>query len=274
MDNKIWLITGASRGFGRVWAEAALARGDKVAACVRNTDSVSDLLATHGDAVMPVSLDVTDRDEVFRQFAAVQANFGRIDVVVNNAGYGLFGAIEETTERQARELIEVNLFGALWVIQAALPLLREQGGGHILSTSSMGGLITFPALGLYHASKWALEAINETLSKETGHFGIKVTLIEPGAFATDWAGESAVHTQVMDEYGRMRKERPKAFSTVQRGDPGATAKAILQVVDAREPPLRLILGDHALPLVRQAYDERLSTWEEWEAVSNAAQGND
>lgn len=271
MSSKVWLITGASRGFGKIWAEAALKRGDSVAACVREPGSVSDLLAEYGGRVLPVVLDVTDREAVFEQFAAVRDHFGRIDVVLNNAGYGHFGAIEESSEEEVRQQIEVNLFGALWVIQAAIPILREQGSGHILSTSSMGGVVTFSSLGIYHASKWALEAINETLFKEVASFGIKVTLIEPGAYATDWAGKSAVRSKELEVYDDLRESRPKEFATVTRGDPEATVSAILAVVDAENPPLRLALGDHALPLMRQAYADRLATWAEWEEVSISAQ---
>lgn len=271
MSTKVWLITGASRGFGRIWAEAALKRGDSVAACVRDPDSVADLVSAYGDTILPVELDVTDRGAVFDQFAAVHKHFGRIDVALNNAGYGHFGAIEESSEEEVRQQIEVNLFGALWVIQAAIPILREQGNGHILSTSSMGGVITFSSLGIYHASKWALEAINETLSKEVASFGIKVTLIEPGAYATEWAGKSAIRSQPLAVYDDLRDSRPKEFATVTRGDPESTVKAILAVVDAPDPPLRLVLGDHALPLIRQAYADRLATWEEWEDVSIEAQ---
>jgi NAD(P)-dependent dehydrogenase (short-subunit alcohol dehydrogenase family) len=160
MRSKVWLITGTSRGFGREWAKAALERGDQVAATARDVASLDDLVATYGDAVMPIALDVTDRDADFAAVAAAHERFGRLDVVVNNAGYGHFGFVEEVTEQEARAQIETNLFGALWITQAALPFLLAQGSGHIIQVSSIGGISAFPIVGLYHASKWALEGFS------------------------------------------------------------------------------------------------------------------
>lgn len=272
MSNKVWFVTGASRGFGRVWTQAALNRGDKVVATARDAAAISDLVSAHGDAVLPLALDVTDRAAVFDAVERGARHFGRLDVVVNNAGYGLFGAIEETSESEARAQIETNLFGALWVLQAALPQLRRQRSGHILSVSSIGGVVAFPTLGVYHATKWALEALSETLAQEVADFGIKVTLIEPGAYATDWARGSAVRASTMVEYDPVRAKLAAAFAGARPGDPAATAQAILQVVDAESPPLRLMLGAVALPVARQRYAERLATWEAWEGVTQAAQG--
>lgn len=189
---KTWFITGTSRGFGRLIAEAALERGDRVAATARDTSALDDLVSTYGDQVLPLALDVTDHDADFAAVQAAHHHFGRLDIVVNNAGYGHFGFLEETTEAEARAQIETNLFGALWVTQAALPLLRAQGSGHILQISSIGGVAAFPSIGVYHASKWALEGFSETLSQEVAGFGIAVTIVEPGGYATDWAGSSAV----------------------------------------------------------------------------------
>ncbi|CAG2154140.1 SDR family oxidoreductase [Cupriavidus numazuensis] len=273
MAPKVWFITGASRGFGRVWAEAALSRGDKVAATARSADSLTGLAKAYGSAVLPLELDVTDRAGVFAAVERAHAHFGRLDVVVNNAGYGLFGAIEETSEAEARAQIETNVFGALWVIQAVLPRLRQQGGGHILSVSSIGGIVAFPTLGLYHASKWALEALNESLTQEVAGQGIKVTLIEPGSYATDWAGSSSIHTTHLPEYDGIRSQLAAAFAGASLGDPKATGDAILKLVDADKPPLRLFLGSMPLPIARQRYAERLATWSEWETVSSAAQGS-
>lgn len=187
MAEKIWFITGTSRGFGREWAVAALERGDKVAATARDTSSLDDLVERYGDAILPIELDVTDRDADFAAVARAHDHFGRLDVVVNNAGYGLFGFVEEVSESEARAQIETNVFGALWVTQAALPYLREQRSGHIVQVSSIGGISAFPNVGLYHASKWALEGFSQSLAQEVESFGIHVTLIEPGGFSTDWA---------------------------------------------------------------------------------------
>jgi NAD(P)-dependent dehydrogenase (short-subunit alcohol dehydrogenase family) len=271
MAQKVWFVTGTSRGFGRVWAEAALKRGDKVVATARDPATLEALVEQYGEAVLPLRLDVTERETVFSQFAKGYEHFGRIDVVLNNAGYGLFGAIEENTEQEVRHQMEVNFFGALWVIQAALPYLRKQGGGHILSTSSIGGVLAIPSLGIYNASKWALEAANEALAQEVAPYGIKITLIEPGGYATDWAGSSAVHSEPNAAYDEMRGFLADMFKSVEPGDPDATSEAILKVVDAEKPPLRIVLGNFGLPIIRKTYKERLKTWSEWEAVSVAAQ---
>lgn len=265
---KTWFITGTSRGFGREWAKAALARGDKVAATARDTDTLRDLIAEYGENILPLQLDVTDRAEDFAAVKQAYEHFGRLDVIVNNAGYGLFGAVEEVSEAEARAQLETNFFGALWVTQAALPFLREQGGGHILQVSSIGGIAAFQGVGLYHASKWALEGLSETLSQEVNKFGIKVTLIEPSGFSTDWSGSSMVFAKENLLYSNLRpRPMPK------RGDPKATARAILKLVDAENPPLRLLLGNRACDVVKEVYPKRLATWAEWETVSRAADGN-
>jgi NAD(P)-dependent dehydrogenase (short-subunit alcohol dehydrogenase family) len=268
---KTWFITGTSRGFGREWTKAALGRGDKVAATARNTDSIRDLVNEYGDSILPLRLDVTDRDADFAAVKQAHEHFGRLDVIVNNAGYGLFGAIEEVSEAEARAQIETNFFGALWVTQAALPYLREQGSGHILQVSSIGGIAAFASgVGLYHASKWALEGFSDALSQEVSQFGIKVTIIEPGGFNTDWAGSSSVHSKENPLYTSIHGFRPTPAN--KRGDPKASAKAILQVVDAENPPLRLLLGNFACDCVKELYPKRLATWAEWETVTRAADG--
>ena len=182
---KVIFITEASRGFGRIWAEAFLKRGDRVAATARNLETLSDLARQYGKALLPIQLDVTDRKASFAAVNKAKEHFGRIDVVVNNAGYGLFGAIEETSEQEARDQIEANLFGLLWVTQAALPIMRAQGQGHIIQLSSILGIYTLPTLGLYNASKFAVEGLSETLASEVKGFGIRVTLVEPNGFSTD-----------------------------------------------------------------------------------------
>src|SRR6202046_5337585 len=192
MADRTWFITGASRGFGRSFTHAALATGDRVAATARDTSSLDDLTAEHGDAIAPIALDVSDHDAAFAAVRQAKDRLGRLDVVVNNAGYGVSGAIEELTEEQARRQIEVYLFGAFLGTQAALPILREQGSGWIVQVSSIGGLAAFPLTGIYHASKWALEGFSETLRQEVEPFGIKVLMVEPSGFRTDWAGSSMV----------------------------------------------------------------------------------
>ena len=273
MNNKVWFITGASRGFGRIWAEAALERGDKVAATARKVEDVADLAQRFGDAVLPLALDVTDADQVKQSVAQAHAHFGRLDVVVNNAGYSLMGTIEEGSEDDVRAEFDANYFGTLRVIQASLPLLRQQGSGHILGVSSGVGLVAFPIIGSYCATKWAFEALHESLAQEVKAFGIKVTLIEPGAYATSFGSpESLKFAPPMDAYAELRQQVFGRMSGMKRGDPQATAEAILQIVDTEDPPLRFFLGSENLPMVRAAYADRIATWEAWEAVSNVAQG--
>lgn len=274
MPNKVWFITGSSRGFGRQWAEAALRRGDRVAATARNADSLSELVKTYGGLVLPLQLDVTDRAAIHSAVAQAHETFGRLDVVINNAGYGLFGAVEEISEAQARAQMETNFFGALWVTQAVLPYMREQRSGHIVQVSSIGGICAFAGLGLYHASKWALEGMSDALSQEVAAFGIHVTLVEPGGFDTDWRGSSAVWADSTPAYAAQREARlQQRAADRSSGDPTATANAILALVDAANPPLRLFLGSVPLGLARSVYEQRLKTWEQWDDVSRTAQGH-
>jgi len=271
---KTWFITGASRGFGRIWAEAALERGDRVVATARNPAALDDLVAAHGDAVLALPLDVSDPDAVRVAVAAAVEHYGRLDVVVNNAGYAVFGPVEDVPPEVARRQFEVNLFGALWVTQAVLPHLREQGGGHILQVSSMAGLASWPWLGLYHASKWALEGLSESLAQEVAPFGIRVTLIEPAAYRTDWRGSSAVWVDPGPAYhGPVSRMRSSSSSGMVPGDPRATAAAVLAVVDAEAPPLRILLGGEVFETVSRAYETRLETWKSWWPVTVAAQGD-
>ena len=220
--SKTWFITGASRGFGREWTIAALERGDTVAATARDTATLDDLVQQFGDKILPLRLDVTDRDAVFAAVKDAHDRFGRLDVVVNNAGYGQFGMIEEISEQEARDQIETNVFGALWVTQAALPYLREQGSGHILQVSSIGGISAFPNIGMYHASKWALEGMSQALAAEVADFGIKVTLIEPAGYSTDWSGSSARHAAADPAYDGVREKAAQLRATARR--PRATRR--------------------------------------------------
>jgi NAD(P)-dependent dehydrogenase (short-subunit alcohol dehydrogenase family) len=273
MAGKVWFITGTSKGFGRVWAEAALARGDRVAATARNVKSLAPLVDRYADKVAAISLDVTDRKAVTAAIKEAHARFGRLDVVVNNAGYGLFGAIEEISEAEARAQLETNLFGALWVTQAALPILRAQRSGHIIQVSSIGGLNAFPTVGLYHASKWGLEGFSQSLAAEVANFGIKVTLIEPGGYATDWGGASAERATPMPAYDGARAAVAAFRSSNVPGDPEATGAAMLKIVDATDPPLRIFFGSSGLPMTRAEYTRRLELWEKWNPVSLEAQGD-
>ena len=272
-NSKVWFITGASRGFGKVWADAALKRGDKVAATARKLSGIADLKEKYGDNVLTLELDVTNSEQVKAVVAQAYAHFGRLDIVLNNAGYSLVGTIEEASAEDVKAMYDTNIFGALAVIQAALPLLREQGGGHILGTSSNLGHVTLPVIGYYCSSKWAFEAIHESLALEVKPFGIIVTIIEPGAYATEFGSqESLKFAAGMDIYADYKNQFADGLRSMERGDPEATPEALFKVVDSENPPLRFFLGSHNLPWVRKDYAERLATWEAWESVSNAAQG--
>lgn len=266
---KTWFITGTSRGLGHAWTAAALERGDRVAATARDPETLNELRDTYGDRLLPLALDVTDRAGVFAAAERAVEVFGRLDVVVNNAGYGLFGMVEEVTEEQARAQMETNFFGALWVTQAVLPVLRAQGSGHLIQVSSIGGVAAFPTLGLYNASKWALEGMSEALAREVGPLGIKVTILEPGPYRTDWVGDSAVHATPIDAYEPVREARRAGAAARVPGDARASAAVVLRLADLPEPPLRLFLGGYPYPVAEQAYRERLATWERWRDLAES-----
>jgi NAD(P)-dependent dehydrogenase (short-subunit alcohol dehydrogenase family) len=270
---KTWFITGSSKGFGREWAIAALERGDKVAATARDTSTLDDLVERFGDNILAQPLDVTDRAAVFETVKAAHEHFGSLDIVVNNAGYGHFGMVEEITEAEARAQMETNLFGALWVTQAALPFFREQGSGHFLQVSSIGGISAFRNVGMYHASKWALEGISQSLAQEVAGFGIKVTLIEPTGYSTDWSGPSAKTSTPIPAYDPVREQAAadRKGRITRPGNPAATRAAVLKVVDAENPPLRIFFGD-TLAVAKADYESRLATWQEWNDVSIEAHG--
>lgn len=276
--SKVWFVTGSSRGLGRDFVEAALSRGDRVAATARNPASLDGLAAAYGDAVLPLALDVTDKGAVFDGVKRAKEHFGRLDVIVNNAGYAQIGAIEELTERHLRDQLETNLFGAVWVIQAALPYLREQGSGHIIQMSSAAGLLAMPLGGAYHISKWALEALNESLAQEVAGFGIKVTIIEPGGFATRSGknpdplanGHLAEPDPIYDD---LRRRLAGVAGKQPAGDPAAAAQALLKIVDSGNPPLRVLFGQGFYPMLQQVYADRLKTWADWQDLSAEAHGN-
>jgi NAD(P)-dependent dehydrogenase (short-subunit alcohol dehydrogenase family) len=273
MTSKVWFITGTSKGFGRIWTEAALARGDRVAATARDVKTLQPLIDRYGDQVAALALNVDDKAAVDAAVAETIKRFGRIDVAVNNAGYGLFGAIEEVSEAEARAQMETNLFGALWVTQAVLPQMRAQGSGHIIQVSSIGGVNAFPAIGLYHASKWALEGFSQSLAAEVAPLGIKVTIVEPAGYATDWNGPSAKRATPIAAYDEVRAIRAAARAKTAPGDPEASGPAILKIVDAKDPPLRVFFGTVGLPMTRAEYAQRIATWEYWNDVAVEAQGN-
>lgn len=271
---KVWFITGTSRGFGYEWADAALERGDRVAATARDAASLHGLVEKYGDAVLPLTLDVNSREAAFAAVRRAHDHFGRLDVIVNNAGYGQFGLIEELSEAEVRDQFETNVFGALWVTQAALPFLRAQGSGHIIQVSSIGGISAFGGIGIYNASKWALEGFSQALATEVRPLGISVTLIEPGGFDTDWGGSSARHAQPLDAYAEVHEQmrQARASRVAAPGDPQATRGPILKIVDAAEPPLRVFFGEAPLAIATRDYESRLALWREWQPVALEAQG--
>lgn len=270
---KVWFITGSSRGFGRVWTEAALKRGDKVAATARKSESIADLKEKYPHSVLTLELDVTKPEQVKKAVSDAYAHFGKLDIVLNNAGYSLVGTIEEASADEVRAMYETNIFGALAVIQATLPLLRKQGYGHIMGTSSNLGHVVLPVIGYYCSSKWAFEAIHESLALEVKDFGIQVTIIEPGAYATEFGSpDSLKFSTNMEVYSDFKAGFMNNLKGFERGNPEATPDALFQIADSENPPLRFFLGSHNLPWVKTAYAERIKTWEEWAQVSDSAQG--
>jgi NAD(P)-dependent dehydrogenase (short-subunit alcohol dehydrogenase family) len=246
-----WFITGTSRGFGRQVALEALRRGDQVVATARSLDALEDLAETGGDRVLALALDVTDADQITSAVGAALARFGAIDALLNNAGIGYFAAVEESDETEIRRMMEINLFGLAAVTNAVLPGMRAAGSGHILNVSSVGGIRSFPAVGWYNASKFAVEGLSEALAQEVEPLGIKVTLIEPGPFATDWAGNSALEVTPENEIADYAPTAGAQRTTFrdgaghEPGDPARAAVAIVDVAHDETPPLRLPLGSIA-----------------------------
>jgi len=271
---KVWFITGSSRGFGKIWTEAALKRGDKVAATARNINSIAVLKETYGDQVLPLEVDVTNAVQVQNAIAEAREYFGRLDIIFNNAGYSLVGTIEESHTDEVKAMYETNIMGPIHVIQAALPILRAQGYGHILGTSSAVGIYSNPLIGYYCSSKFAFEAIYDSLSKEVAAFGIKVTMIEPGAYTTEFGSAESLKRAKKDLgiYDDLKSSVIEKLQKLERGNPTATPEAIFAVVDAENPPLRLLLGKNDLPHIQQIYSDRIHEWEAWKTVSDAAQG--
>lgn len=270
-EQKVWFITGVSRGFGRIWAQAALARGDRVVATARRREDLQDLAQAYGELVLTLALDVTDHEAVLATVRRGAAHFGRLDVIVSSAGYGYMGAVEELDVDQVRANFETNVLGTLAVIQAALPVLKAQGSGHIITVSSVGGVLSFPTGGAYTASKFAIEALSEALAGEVASFGIRVTILEPGSYATGFGASTRMAAQIA-EYNPVRQAVRAGFRPEQVGDPHATAEVLLTLVDAEQPPLRLVLGATTIPMFEQAYQQRLALWKAWEPLAVQAQG--
>ena len=272
---RTWFITGAGRGFGTEFAASALAAGDKVAATARNVEALAGLVAEYGDAILPITLDVTNRDEVFAAVELAEATFGSVDVVVNNAGYGLFGAVEELTPAELQSQLEVNLFGPLHVTQAVLPGMRNRGSGHIIQISTVGGIAAFPILGGYSASKWALEGLTESLAQEVATFGVKVTLVEPAGYATDWGGSSAKWATPLSQYEEIKSSLFATGGGLQN-DPAGVGPALLALVDraedAGQAPLRVFFGTHGMQIAEPLYASRLQNWKETADVAALAEG--
>lgn len=272
---KTIFITGASRGFGKIWAEAFLKRGDKVIATSRNIDHLQGLADKYGDAILPLQLDVTSKADCINAVEIAVKHFGGIDVLINNAGYCVFGTIEENSEKEARDLFEANVFGTLWMTQAILPILRQQGKGHIIQLSSVLGINSLPTMGLYSATKFAVEGFSEALQAEVKDFGINVTMIEPNSFKTDFFGSSAIESTPIKAYEKVTSDfkNGDGLKPENIGDPIATIDAIFKVVDSENPPLRLFLGKLAYPWTQYTYGEKLKLWEEWKDVSTKSHGH-
>jgi NAD(P)-dependent dehydrogenase (short-subunit alcohol dehydrogenase family) len=267
--NAVWLITGCSTGLGRALALQALRSGYRVALSARDPSALADIVKDYSEAALAAELDVTKPDQVRAAIEAAEKRFGAVDVLVNNAGYGYVGAIEEGEESDVRAIFETNIFGTWNMIKGVLPGMRERGRGHIVNMSSVGGITTFPAVGFYHMAKFAVEGLSETLAKEVAHFGIGVTVVEPGAFRTDFRGRSMKQSNVRlpayaDTAGKARDNLLAAHGK-QQGDPMRGAKAIITALEADRPPLHLVIGGDALNLIRKKItdlQQDLDTWED------------
>ncbi|GHO64427.1 short-chain dehydrogenase/reductase [Ktedonobacter sp. SOSP1-52] len=269
-SKRVWLITGCSSGFGQAFAQAVIAHGDHLIATARHVEQIEALTGAQPDQVRALELDVTNARQAQETVKAALDTFGHIDVLVNNAGYGLFGAFEELSEAQIRQQMEVNLLGAMNVTRAVLPSLRAQGWGHLVQISSLGGLAGFAGNSAYSASKFALEGWSEVISRELAPFGIKVTIVEPGGFRTEWAGRSMIKAAPLAAYDVVMTERREGMEQAngrQPGDPARAAQAIIAVVESEHPPLRLPLGTDAVTIIRQHLQQQLSDLDRWESLS-------
>lgn len=271
--SKVWLITGSSRGFGRCLAEAVLKHGDKLVATARKPEQLADLVELHGENVRSLKLDVTNPEQAKAAVDFAVKTFGRLDVVVNNAGYGNIASIEETSLKDFRAQIETNLWGVINVTKAALPMLHKQRSGHFVQFSSVGGRFGSPGLGPYQTAKFAVEGFSEVLSKEVAPIGLKVTLIEPGGFRTDWGGSSMKVVEPGQDYketvGSMLRHI-RQNTGKEKGDPDRAALAIIKIVYEENPPLRLLLGSDAVKYANAADQAKLDETKRWESLSVSA----
>jgi NAD(P)-dependent dehydrogenase (short-subunit alcohol dehydrogenase family) len=268
-EGRVWLIIGASSGFGRALAEIVLASGDTVVAAARRTAALDDLVAGYPDRARAIELDVTDQQRAATAVADAVLWFGRIDVLVNNAGRALVGAVEESTDRELRDLMDLHFFGPAALTRAVLPHLRAQGSGAIVQITSMGGRIAFAGVGAYSATKFALEGLTEALAEEVAPFGVKVMIVEPGAFRTGLAGPAAAQTAPLPAYAETVGAFRESFTATdgqQPGDPAKAAAAILTALDDPHAPLRLLLGNDAHDLVRERMQTAKHEMARWEKV--------
>jgi NAD(P)-dependent dehydrogenase (short-subunit alcohol dehydrogenase family) len=272
-ENTVWLITGCSKGLGRALAEQALKSGYRVVATARDASTLEDMVHEHGDAVAVVQLDVTRLEQVAAAMTAAEDRFGSVDVLVNNAGYGYLGAIEEGEDAHIRALFETNVYGTWNMIKAALPGMRARRSGHIVNISSVGGLTTYPGVGFYHMTKFAVEALSETLAKEIGSIGIGVTVVEPGAFRTDFRGESMKQSKVRlaDYAATAGKTRDNILAAhgQQQGDPVRGSQAIIAALKSDQPPLHLVIGGDALDLIRAKLTDLRHDLDAWESLTRS-----
>ena len=272
--SKVWFITGCSTGFGRNLAKKVLLKGYKAVVTSRKKEDVLDITSNYPETALALQLDVTKKEEITAAVAAAVNHFGTIDVLVNNAGIGYFGAIEESEEEEVRRMFEINVFGLGKMTTAVLPIMRKQKSGHILNVASIGGLVSFPAVGYYNATKYAVDGLSESLAKEVAHLGIKVTIIAPSGFRTDWAGRSAKNSSiVIDDYApsaHQNKNNIRGYSGNQPGDPERAAKAIIKAVESEHPPLRLLLGVAALKNARLKLEQLKTDFDNWEATTIGA----
>ena len=272
--NKVWFITGCSTGFGRELAKEALSKGYNVVVTARKPEQVADIVAAYPENALALALDVTVPQQIKEAVNAAIDRFGRIDVLVNNAGIGYFGAIEESEEEEVRRMFEINFFGLAHMTNAVLPHMRQQRSGHILNVASIGGLRSFPAVGFYNATKYAVDGLSEALMKEVAPLGIKVTVICPSGFRTDWAGRSANNTKIkIEDYATTAGKNMsdlRGYSGNQPGDPVKAARAMIQVTETENPPLRLLLGAAALKGARLKLEELRKDFDEWAEVSTGA----
>lgn len=274
---KVWFITGSSRGLGRSLTEAVLAKGDKVAATARKPEQLNDLTAKYPYQILPLPLDVTDEESINAAVKRTIDYFGQLDVVVNNAGFGIIGAAEAFTKEQVVSQIETNLYGPIYVTRAVLPYMRKQRSGHILQISSLGGRIGNPGLSIYQAAKFGLGGFTESVAKEIAPLGIKMTVIEPGGFRTDWAGASMTFAQKTEGY-ETTVDWMADFVTgseyVPIGDPDKAAKIMIDLVNHHEPPLHLVLGSESVGMIEKADEVRKAEFEKWKAVSLSTDHDD